>query len=398
MLEIPLFPEKDLRSPVFWANLTATERVVINQGGTWSGKSYSILMVLFTIAVCKPNYVITIISNTVTKLKEDALRISKEIIQKNPVLQNSISHYNSTDRIYTFLNGSIMEFKSFENAEQAKGGKRHILYVNEATRINYQIFFEAELRTSVRTFVDYNPTATFWVHHQVLNNKAEYTSVKVIRSWHIHNPYLSADQRARIENIQDKELHKVYARGLTGILKGTIFPNWVEVPTEDFTFSDGVMWYADWGYTNDPTAAGRYYQFPDGHPQFDFLVDELTYTPGIPIPALAQVMYDNGYKEGQLMYCDHDPGQISELRQQNPVIHAYPQLKPEGIIMSRILWMRNKRVAYTKRSVNIAIEKVNYRFMEIEGILTNQPVDEYNHHMDGFVGAAYTHALRTGTT
>src|SRR5690606_8096436 len=109
----------------------------------------------------------------------------------------------------------------FETPEQAEGGKRDILYVNEAPRIPYRTFFLAQMRTRVRTFIDYNPTSTFWVHNKVIENKVEYNSVKIIRSWHIHNPYLSEEQRARIENIQDKDLWKVYARGLTGKLQGT---------------------------------------------------------------------------------------------------------------------------------------------------------------------------------
>jgi phage terminase large subunit len=377
--------------PLYWANLTAKEDVIVNQGGSWSGKTHSIMQVLFTIAVMRPNYIITVISNTVTKLKEDALRISKSIISNNRRLQLYIREYNSTDRVYTFINGSLIEFKSFEDQEQAKGGKRHILYVNEASRIKYMVFFEAQLRTLVRTFVDYNPTSQFWVHDSVINNRLEYTSVKVIRSWHIHNPFLTDKQRERLENIQDKEMWKVYARGLTGILKGTVYPNWTEV--NDFLWSDDVIYYVDFGYTNDPTAAGRIAIRPKGT-DFDYVADELTYSPGIPMGVLVNKFKENGYKEGQLCYCDHDPTLIRELRMMD--IAAVSAIKGPNSIISRILFMRSRKIGYTKRSVNIKEELRRYKFIEIDGHITNTPADEWNHHMDGISYGCQTYALQSG--
>ena len=387
--EIQLFEGQT--GPLYWANLLAQEDVVVNQGGSWSGKTHSIMQVLFTIAVMRPNYIITVISNTVTNLKADAIRISKSIVGASLKLQLCIKDYNSTDRVYHFFNGSLIEFKSFEDQEQAKGGKRHILYVNEASRIKYTVFFEAQLRTLVRTFVDYNPTSQFWVHDNVINNKLEYTSVKVIRSWHIHNPFLTQKQRDRLENIQDREMWKVYARGLTGVLKGTVYRGWSE--TDLFPWKDGVIWYFDWGYTNDPTAGGRVAISPPGT-GFDYVVDEICYQPGIPTGVLKQLLVDKGYKEGQLVYCDNDKTMIRELQMLN--VSAVPFYKPDGSIKSGILYLKSKKIAYTKTSMNIREELKKYKFIELEGHLTNEPVDEFNHHMDGIRCSTHTNFLRGG--
>jgi phage terminase large subunit len=384
----------DEKSPLYWANLTANEKIVVNQGGTSSGKTEAIIRVLFTIAIIRPGYIITVISDTVPKLKEDALRIAKNVA-KLPVVKIFIKDYNSTDRIYAFKNDSIIEFKSFENEEQAKGGKRHILFINECTRIPWMIFYQADLRTKVRTFVDYNPSSSFFIHDKVINNKAEFPAVKVIRSWHIHNPYLTDEEHARLERIQDPQLFKVYARGLTGILTGTIYPNWTEVDL--FPWADGIIWYVDWGFSEkesaDPTAAGRIAFKPDDS-EYDFVADELCYARGLPVATLAKLIWDAGYKSGQPCYCDHSPENIRELRLLG--IHAFPFTKGPGSIISGVLFMRNKRVAYTTKSENIRMETRKYKFMEIEGIVTNTPIDEFNHHMDGIRGACHTHSLRTG--
>jgi phage terminase large subunit len=355
--------------------------------------------VLFTIAIIRKGYVITVTTNTVPKLKEDALRIAKNIA-KIPEIKLFIKDYNSTDRTYTFNNDSIIEFKSFEDEEEAKGGKRHILYINEATRIPYSIFYQADLRTKVRTFMDYNPTSSFWVHDKVINcptgpKGKEFDSVKVIRSWHEHNPYLTDAEHARIERIGDKDLFKVYARGLTGKLRGTIY-NWDEV--EAFPWTDGVIWYVDWGFsekeTADPTASGRIaYKPPDS--EYDYIIDELCYARGLAPEVLAEMILKAGYKTGQPCYCDHSSEGIRTLRLKG--IAAFPFTKGPGSIIAGVLFMRNKKIAYTSRSDNIRTEVRKYKFLEIEGIVTNTPIDEFNHHMDGTRGACHTHHLVTGT-
>jgi phage terminase large subunit len=396
MKEVHLF--KNEKSPLYWANLTATEKIVVNQGGTSSGKTEAIMRVLFTIAIIRRGYVITVTTNTVPKLKEDALRIAKNIA-KIPEIKLFIKDYNSTDRTYTFNNDSIIEFKSFEDEEEAKGGKRHILYINEATRIPYAIFYQADLRTKVRTFMDYNPTSEFWVHDKVINcpmgpKGKEFDSVKVIRSWHEHNPYLTQAEHDRIERIGDKDLFKVYARGLTGKLRGTIY-TWDEV--EAFPWTDGVIWYVDWGFsekeTADPTASGRIAYKPDDS-IYDYVIDELCYARGLAPEVLADRIWAAGYKTGQPCYCDHSPEGIRTLRLKG--IAAFPFTKGPGSIIAGVLFMRNKKVAYTSRSENIRTEVRKYKFLEIEGIVTNTPIDEFNHHMDGCRGACHTHHLVTG--
>jgi phage terminase large subunit len=397
--EVRLF--KNEKSPLYWANLTAKEKIIINQGGTSSGKTEAIIRVLFTIAIIRKGYVITVISNTITKLKEDALRIAKNVA-KIPEVKEFIKDYNSTDRVFTFHNDSLIEFKSFEDEEQAKGGKRHILYVSEATRIPYMIFYQADLRTKVRTFIDYNPTSTFWAHNKVINcpvddkGRKEFNSVKVIRSWHIHNPYLTDEEHDRLERIADKQLKKVYARGLTGMLSGTIYPGWVEV--DNFPWSDGVIWYVDWGFSEkesaDPVAAGRI-AFKPKNSDLDFIADEIIYKQGVPASIIAKTMWASGYKTGQPCYCDHSPDDIRELRLAG--IAAFPASKGPGSLTSGILFMRSKKVGYTKRSENIREERKNYKFLEIEGIVTNTPIDEWNHHMDGIRYGCRTHSLVTGT-
>lgn len=374
-------------SPLYYENLTATESIVVNQGGTSSAKTYSIMQVLTTVAILKKNYVITVVSNTVPKLKEDTMRIMADLVSQNPNVKRHVKSFNISDKVYTFTTGSIIEFKSFENEEQAKGGKRHILFINEATRINYMIFFEAQLRTYVRTFIDYNPSYRFWVHDKVLQNKPEYPSSRLIRSWHVHNPYLTQEQRDRIENIQDKELWKVYARGLTGKLSGLVF-YWDEVPQFPEQYAE-LIWGIDYGYTSDPTVITKVAILPDA----SYVVEELSYTPGISAGYIQQIMTENGYRAGHPVYTDHDTEMVVQLRRVG--IMAIPAEKGAGSITNGILYLRQKTIRYTKKSVNLKSELGKYKFIEAQdGEPTNKPIDDYNHAIDSARMAIYSHRNR----
>ena len=73
--------------PLFTANEQATERTVVNQGGTSSGKTYSIMQVLFVLGMQHERKVITVVGQDVPNLKKGAYRDAKTILASSPLLQ-----------------------------------------------------------------------------------------------------------------------------------------------------------------------------------------------------------------------------------------------------------------------------------------------------------------------
>jgi len=199
---------------LYKANLDAKEDIVVNQGGTSSGKTYSILQVLFTFAVSQPNLVITIAGQDIPNLKAGALRDAITIWSSSEELKQLVKEYNKSDRIFTFQSGSIIEFKSYDDAQDAKNGKRDYLFINEANGVRYDVFNELYMRTKVKTYIDYNPNEAFWVHEKLLGQP----NVKLLISDYRHNPFIDKKLVEKIENLKevDLELWKVYARGMTG--------------------------------------------------------------------------------------------------------------------------------------------------------------------------------------
>ena len=234
---------------LYKANREAAEKVVVNQGGTSSGKTYAIMQLLFTKAIEEPRSIITIVGQDIPNLKKGAYRDAKTIYYGSPDLQLWFGKPNESDRVFTCINGSIIEFTSYDGEQDAKSGKRDYLFINEANGITYEVFQQLYWRTRKTTYIDYNPNARFWVHDKLIGKKG----VKLIISDHRHNPFLSAEDHEKIEAISDPDLWKVYARGLTGKAKGVIYKKW-QIVDEMPSLCKRRFGAIDFGFTNDPTA------------------------------------------------------------------------------------------------------------------------------------------------
>jgi phage terminase large subunit len=151
--------------PVYFANRQSTADIVINQGGTDSGKTYSILQLLIEIATTtkapSSDPIITILSESVPNSKKGAYRTFQAIISTSDFAYSKIQNWNATDRTITFKTGWIMEFIGATDEQNAKQGKRQYLFCNEANGIPWPIFWQMAKRTRIRTFIDYNPSAPF---------------------------------------------------------------------------------------------------------------------------------------------------------------------------------------------------------------------------------------------
>lgn len=240
---------------VYWANYNSQKKIIVNQGGTSSGKTYSILQLLITYAIKERN-VITVCAQDIPNIKKGAWRDINNIISDNPELNNYILKKNESDRIIYFINGSIIEFTSFQDAQDAKSGKRDYLFVNEANGITYEIYWELAIRTNKQVFIDYNPTAKFWVHDKLVGNE----NVDMFISTYKDNPFIPIERGIELEKLKqtDYERWKVYARGLTGKFEGVLFAESETKLFEKVNYLDYVHCQIDPASGGDHAAAIMY--------------------------------------------------------------------------------------------------------------------------------------------
>jgi phage terminase large subunit len=363
-------------SPVFSANYHATLPKVVNQGGTSSGKTYSILQALFCLLSEAANLVCTVVGQDIPNLKKGAIRDADTIVRSSETLQGLLKGYNKSDRIYEFHNGSIMEFTSYDDFQDAKSGKRDYLFVNEANGIEYPVVKELVLRTRIRCFFDYNPNAEFWIHEKYIGKP----DCQLIISDHRHNPYIPQQIRDGIEALkeEDTQLYHVYARGKTGKIEGLIYRRWERcngIPTGAKHIGRGL----DFGFTNDPTAAIDVY-LQSG----ELWLHEILYHTGLTNPDIKErsLEEDANTLQKQHVGDSAEPKTIEELRRLG--LRIEPAKKGPDSVNAGINILKKYKLNVTRGSVNLLKELGAYKWKvdKATGRPTNVPIDKFNHALD----------------
>lgn len=365
--------------PLYAENYHSTADTIVNQGGTSSGKTYSILQALFTKLSERRRKVCTVVGQDIPNLKAGALRDALEIYATSAELQSLVKSYNKSERIFEFHNGCVMEFKSYADAQDAKSGKRDLLFINEAQGVSWQIREELSLRTREQEFIDYNPNAEFWAHEQLIGKPG----VETLITDHRHNPFLLDKQRAKIEGLlqKDAELWKVYARGLTGKIEGLVLRDWhlatMGIPAGAKYLGTGL----DFGFTNDPTTAVDLY-LSGG----ELWADEVLYATGLTnSDIVARLKLVTGRPAGSrwdIIADSAEPKSIEDLRRARLTVEG--ALKGPDSVSAGLDQLKRYTLNVTLGSVNLRKELANYKWRvdRKTGNPTNEPVDAFNHCID----------------
>lgn len=362
------------RLELYDLNINSTSRVLVNQGGTSSGKTYSLMQVLFELGFEDAGSIITVVGQDIPNLKVGAYRDAKTILTANERVAYMYPVINEGERIIKCQNGSIIEFKSYADAQDAKSGKRDYLFVNEANGISYDIFWQLAIRTRKKIFIDYNPSARFWVHDEVIGRK----DVELLISDHRSNRFLSEEEHDRIEGIEDKELWKVYARGLTGKIEGLVLTNWDIVdslpPEHEWKMS---CFGLDFGFSCDETAL-EHVILAHG----ELWINEMIYSTGLTNPDIAERAQMAGLTRNDQIIADSaEPKSIREL--QGFGLWVTASVKGNDSIVAGLDILKRYRLHITRRSTGIISNLKAYRWgKDKDGNDTNKPEDKNNHGID----------------
>ena len=367
-------------SSVFRWNYESKKPIVVNQGGTSSGKTYSILQLLIVKCLQESNVIVTVVGQDVPNLKSGAIRDFETIIDTTPYFQQFLESINRTDKSFKFVNGSIIEFKSYENEQDAKSGKRTYLFVNEANGIPFSIYDQLQIRTERQIFIDYNPTFSFWVHDELIGRE----DVDVFISNYKHNPFISPDIVRKIEQLKETNPNKwkVYGLGKTGVLENVVFDSvqWVsKLPTDNVK---RVSFGVDFGFSQDPTtivktvlSQGKLYS------------ELLLYQTGLTNQEISQEFERLGIRKGRrlgdLIMCDSaEPKSIKELKVLN--WNVKPCKKGADSIRHGINSVKSYGVLYLVNSQKWKFEQRSYiwQINKQDGRSVNKPLDKHNHCFD----------------
>jgi phage terminase large subunit len=358
-------------SKIFEENLSATERFVINIGGTRSTKTYSLLQVI----VCKclqstEPLTISVVRKSFPSLKISAMRDFFDIIKQMGLY--SEDNHSKQNNTY-LLNDCLIEFLSIDDSEKKKGSKRDILYINEANELDYADFAALNLRTSLQVFIDFNPSELFWYQDKLQHRK----DVKVIHSTYLDNPFLTDVQIKEIEMLKetDEQYWQIYGLGQYAGNRKLIYQYQVcdNIPTSAKMLAIGC----DFGFSNDPTAV------IEAHVEgIDLYVNELIYERNLTNSDIAAVMNHIGIDRYTDIICDSaEPKSIEELRRLG--FNTKPVVKGPDSLNNGIDILKRYKIHVTKESTNLINELNRYKWVEDKnGVMLNKPIDAFNHALD----------------
>lgn len=364
------------KEPEKFRDINPNKKVVcVNQGGTSSGKTYAIMQVLFVLAIENPNWVITVVGQDYPNLAKGSIRDSERIVNETPFIQVSLDgQFNKGNKSYKFKNNSILEFATYQTSQDAKNGKRNVLFINEANGVHYDIFYELNMRTTDRVFVDFNPNQEFWVHDKLIGEP----NVALFISNFEHNPFVSAniiDGILRLKEI-DPMLWRVYGLGQTGKIEGTVFNYRIveQLPEE----LDKRAYGLDFGFTNDPTSLVLC-GLSDGQ----IYGRELIYQTGLTNRDINALFKEIGIRKSDQIFADSaDPKSIYELKMYG--WNVLPAEKgADSVPFSINLLKQYGTINLTRDSYNWIKEAQNYKWKETrDGRKLPVPIDAFNHSWD----------------
>jgi phage terminase large subunit len=354
--------------------LALKKRIKIVQGGTSAGKTYGILPILIDRAAKTPNTEISVVSESIPHLRRGALKDFLKIMKSTQRYVDE--RYNKTLLKYEFSNGSFIEFFSADvDSSKLRGGRRSILYINECNSVSFESFNELSIRTKDEVFLDYNPTAEFWVQTEL---EGQEDAEKIILTYK-DNEALDKGIIDQIEkNIKKAETSnywrnwvRVYVDGEMGQLEGVVFSNWKPIdtiPNEARLIGIGV----DFGYTNDETAIIEVYKMNETR-----ILNEVTYQTGLLNSDIAKIL-----PRDVPVYADSaEPKSIADIQRYGITIKGVT--KGRDSINYGIDVMQRENYLVTSQSTNLIKELRSYCWdTDKTGKRLNKPIDNFNHAID----------------
>ena len=362
-------------TPIFYKNLdnylNVRYRRSLNEGGTSSSKTYSVIQLLIHIAeTAKTNTMISVVSESMPHLKKGCIKDFKDILGA----EFNDDLYNKTEQQYHFGKGTV-EFFGADESAKVRGPRREILYINEANNVPWETARNLDVRTSRYTFADWNPVSEFWVHENWIGKP---------ENAYVHSTYQDAKDVLPAQTVKDIESYRltdpnwwnIYGLGRIGKVTGLVYPYFEQC---DSLPDKGEEFYGlDFGYSNDPTVLVQCKIFDKC-----LYCKELIYEQGLTNQAIADRMTELGIKKNyaEIFADSAEPKSIQEIYQYNFNIKPCP--KGADSVEHGHQRVRQYNQFWTKDSLKCIKEQRNFAYIaDKDGKFTDKTNHQWSHGMD----------------
>jgi phage terminase large subunit len=348
-------------------------RFVINEGGSRSSKTYSLCQLVIIYCLQNNHKVVSVIRKTFPALRATVLRDFIEILKELNIY--SVDDHNKSEHIYTFPNGSIVEFFSVDDEQKIRGRKRDIAWCNEANELYFDDFTQLNMRTESKLIFDYNPSeSTSWLYELPQEESI------MIKSTYKDNPFLPQSIRTQIEDLKrtDEALYQIYALGEKAISKSNIYSQWSFVAHRPARFVKYV-YGLDFGY-NHPTALMRVYYCDN-----DIYVEPVIYESYLTTTMLIEKLGSLGIEQTVSILADYSRPEI--IQEMN--IAGYDVLNANKVVKKGIDNLKTFGVICQDDKA-LKREYENYKWKKVGDFITDEPVKLFDDAMDA-IRYATTH-------
>ena len=348
-------------------------KIQVHQGGTRSGKTYSICQAL--IELCFKNkgagIVITIVRKTFPALRSSVMRDFFDILTEGGNYYEE--NHNKSQATYTLF-GNLVEFISADQPQKLRGRKRTMLYINEANELSLEDFRQLILRTTDKTIIDYNPSDQYhWIYEHILPRE----DVDFFQTTYLDNPFLEQSVIDEIERFRetDENYWRIYGLGERVVNVSAVFPQG-QVADEIPERAKLVAYGCDWGFTNDPTAIVSVWR-----EDYSLYIKEHLYSTGLTNRDISMELDKLELNRTPIICDSAEPKSIEELHRLGH--NVKPSKKGPDSIRLGIDIMKRHKLYILKDSLNAQKEFRNYRWeTDRNGVQLSKPIDHNNHIVD----------------
>ncbi len=350
-------------------------KIIVNQGGSRSTKTYSIIQLLDTIAVSeKINTTFTIARKELSTLRVTAMRDFFDIL----IDQNAYNpkDHNKSENTYQ-LQKTLIEFVGLDSPTKKRGAKRKHLFINEANELTLEDWRQLIMRTTGKIFLDFNPSEE---HSFIYDNILTREDAILIKSTYLDNPFLEQTLKEEIERFQfeDENYWRVYGLGERGISVVKIYSNWDIVNTEEewneqIKKCKETTYGLDFGF-NHPTAC-----IEINENENDIYLKEIIYKSGLLNQDIVNLMNEKIPNKNKYIYADSaNPDKIKEISQAGFNVHEADKSVKDGIDACK-----RKKFHVHKDSAGLIKEFKSYSWKtDKNGNILDEPVKAKDDAMD----------------
>tara|TARA_R110002126_G_scaffold45021_10_gene127882 strand:- start:73 stop:1236 length:1164 start_codon:yes stop_codon:yes gene_type:complete len=372
--------ELKIKTNVVYEHLLDNDKkILVEQGGTRSGKTYNIILwIIFEYCTHNNNKIVTVCRKTFPSLRATVLRDFIGILQTHNIY-NEKFHNKSNSEYYLF--GNLLEFISLDQPQKIRGRKRDLLFINEANELYFEDWQQLIFRTQEQIILDFNPSDEYhWIYDKVLTRD----DCEFYITTYLDNPFVEDSIIKEIERLKetDEQYWQVYGLGERAVSRSTIF-KYVEVkqiPLDAKLIAYGM----DFGYSNDPTTLVAVYTL-----DYNLYIKEHLYRTQMTTNDINIFLKEKNLLNNPIYADSAEPRLIAELRRMGHNI--FPSLKGKDSVNAGIDLLRRYKIHITSESNNAIQEFRNYKWKEDRsGKLINVPEDKHNHLIDPTRYATYS--------